>query len=51
MTTPGEQHEQGDELDLDAETVQDLEPDDETAEQVIGGSTPNDRSRLCCAPH
>jgi hypothetical protein len=50
MTEREHQTDQGDELDLDAETVRDLEPSDEDAEDVRGGSLGDTTvPRLCCA--
>jgi hypothetical protein len=42
MTDPGEEQEQRDDLDLDAETVRDLELADDDADEVKGG-----RPALC----
>ena len=36
--TPSEQQQEQDKLDLDEETVQDLEVDEETAAKVLGAS-------------
>jgi hypothetical protein len=41
MTNPKDEQRKPDELDLDVETVKDLEPDKESAEAVRGGMTNN----------
>jgi hypothetical protein len=38
MTNPKDQQREPDKLDLDVETVKDLEPDKESAEAVRGGA-------------
>ena len=38
MSNPKEQQREPDELDLDAETVKDLEPDEKSAEEARGGA-------------
>jgi hypothetical protein len=43
MTDPGEGRENRDELDLDAETVRDLELTDDDADAVKGGRWPTER--------
>jgi len=40
VSDPKERQEQNDDLDLEAETVRDLELDDETAAQLQGGFKP-----------
>jgi hypothetical protein len=37
LSDPKEHHDEPDELDLDAETVKDLEPSEENADEVRGG--------------
>ena len=38
MTTPNDQQEDRDELELDSETVKDLEPNEQDADPVRGGA-------------
>ena len=42
MTDPKEQQEEREDLDLDAETVRDLEPTDDESDEVKGG-----RANMC----
>ena len=39
MTTRDEQQDERDDLELEAETVKDLEPNPESADDVLGGAT------------
>jgi hypothetical protein len=47
MTNPKNEQRKPDVLDLDVETVKDLEPDKESAEAVRGGITTNAHSYSC----
>ena len=49
MTDPKQHHDERDELDLDAETVADLEPDDAAAVQggLLAGTTGQQLTETC----
>lgn len=50
MTDPKEKQEDREDLDLDTETVRDLEPEDSDTEEVKGGR-PGECASINCPPY